>query len=335
MRVRAYRKESIMRRITEEQWLNFWRGVGSVFIGMALFATAPEPAMRRASYIFYVVASIFVLMGGAIIWGFLAPMAKHRIKKGIRKMRAMSWRRQKPRRAIGSKKPAPALPALEDFSVPSLTEPPVSQGLPEEPTKLTKQSHAEWERVLNEIRIMRQNAHDPDSAQALANIEKEMQESRHRKPGTARYLYKQAKAISKQSRMSGGMHAAPQDRGPHINPYPPVPLERVRFTTHALEQFRDLYTGSFSPFELFSWSEEHDAILPEWEAERRARHREETRYFSFERWRFVTIEKCGGKILLIITFEEKLSPPNPRTRLSRRERRRQRQRSGYAPNVKH
>lgn len=120
-------------------------------------------------------------------------------------------------------------------------------------------------------------------------------------------------------------YAASKDRGPYINPYPPIDLRRVIITTHALKQFQERYTGSFTFFEVLSWSEEAQAIEPEWEIQRLMRHGTDARYFAFGPWRFVMTEKYEGKILLVITFEKKRVPPNPRKNTSRRERRRQRQ----------
>lgn len=111
------------------------------------------------------------------------------------------------------------------------------------------------------------------------------------------------------------------DQELNMNPYPLIDLARVWFTAHALEQFYDLYGArvrrGFSPIELLSWSEENQAISLEWERKRLMRHEnEEARYFAFERWRFVIIER--GDILSVITFEEKYIPLNPKERWSRR-----------------
>lgn len=117
------------------------------------------------------------------------------------------------------------------------------------------------------------------------------------------------------------------DQCPNMNLYPLIDLRRVWFTTHALDQFHERYgarvRGGFTPLELLSWAEEAQAISPEWEERRLSLHGDEVaRYFAFERWRFVIVER--GEILSVVTFEEKYIPLHPKERWLRRKKGRKR-----------
>ena len=119
------------------------------------------------------------------------------------------------------------------------------------------------------------------------------------------------------------MNIATGGFGSNFNFFPPISLEKVQFTDHARRRFKERYRsvveGGFTALELLSWAtEEHPTSASE--IARRNRYDPTTRYFAFENWRFIVVER--NDVFVVLTFEGKNGMENWKWKEERKKRRR-------------